>query len=165
VIRVADSHADLERCVEICNAIEPENPVHVEQFSLERGTTLMHEGAGYAFVLRSSVAGSAYAMVRVHPEARGRGTGSALLAAARERARSLGLGSLWGRVRDEESLAFVMSRGFVEQTREVNVVRDVRADDGEIAPGIAEMREEHLPGSTRSAPSASRRFTFRPWAR
>ena len=144
MIREADSRRDLERCVEICNAVDPESPVHVGQFSLDRGTTLMHEGRGYAFIVRSSVVDNAYAMVRVHPEARRRGIGSALLRAARERTRALGLGSLWGRVRDEESLAFVTSRGFEELTREVNVVREVRVGDGEVAPGIAKLGERHL---------------------
>jgi mycothiol synthase len=144
MIRVADSRADLERCVEICNAVGPDNPVQVDQFSLDRGVTLMHDGGGYAFVVESSVAASAYTMVRVHPEARRRGVGTALLQAARERTRALGRESLWGRVHDEESLEFVARRGFEEVTREVNVLRDLRPGDGEVAPGMVEVREEHL---------------------
>jgi mycothiol synthase len=144
MIRVADSRADLERCVEICNAVGPDNPVQVDQFSLDRGVTLMHDGGGYAFVVESSVAASAYTMVRVHPEARRRGVGTALLEAARERTRGLGRESLWGRVHDEESLEFVTRRGFEEVTREVNVLRDLRPGDGEVAPGMVEVREEHL---------------------
>jgi GNAT superfamily N-acetyltransferase len=140
VIRVADSRADLERCVEICNAVEPV-PVTIDM--LKPGF-LLHELGGYAYVDRSGVPGSAYAMVRVHPDVRCRGVGSALLEAARGRARELGCDSMWGRVRDGESLGFVRRRGFEEVNREVNVLRKLEPGDGEVATGIVELREEHL---------------------
>ena len=52
-------------------------------------------------------------MVRVRQESRRRGAGSALLAAARVRARTLGYESMWGRVHeaDAESLAFAPRAG------------------------------------------------------
>jgi GNAT superfamily N-acetyltransferase len=146
MIREADSRADLERCVEICNAVEPESPVTVEQLEDAEEPFLLHGGGGYAYVVRSSVVGSAHAMVRVHPETRRCGIGSALLDAARDRTRELGRESLWGRVRDAESLAFVTRRGFEEVTRDVTVLRELRPGDGEVATGIAELREEHLRG-------------------
>jgi GNAT superfamily N-acetyltransferase len=144
MIRVADTRADLERCVEICNAVQPDAPVAVDQLV---GTFLLHGGGGYAFVDRSTVAGSAYAMVRVHPDARRRGIGSELLDASRARARELDCAAMWGRVRDDESLAFVRRRGFREVGREVTVLRAVADGDGEVAPGIVEMRDEHLRGA------------------
>ena len=140
MIRVAESRADLELCAEICNSVE-EEPVSVDM--LMPGA-LVHEGGGYAWVVKSSVPGAAFAMVRVRPEARGCGVGSALLEAARERARELGCGSMWGRVRDESSFAFVRRRGFEEIGQEINVLRELEPGDGEIAPGIAELRREHL---------------------
>jgi mycothiol synthase len=143
MIRLAESRADLERCAEICNAVEPV-PVAVDM--LKPGA-LLHELGGYAYITQSSVPGSAYAMVRVHPDVRSRGVGSALLEAARERARELECDSMWGRVRDEKSLAFVYRRGFEEVGREVNVVRELERGDGEVAPGIVELREEHLRGA------------------
>jgi GNAT superfamily N-acetyltransferase len=145
MIRVVDSAPDLARCVEICNAVEPDDPVTLEQLQdASAGTFLLHEGGGYAFVGASSVPDSAFAMVRVRPDARGRGIGTSLLAAARERARELSCASLWGRARDADSLAFATRRGFEEVTREVTVLREVVPGDGERAAGIVELRDEHL---------------------
>jgi len=144
MIRVADNREDLERCAEIYNVVEPD-PVKVDMFSLDRGTTLMHDDDGFAYVVESSVARSAFAMVRVHPVARGRGVGTALLEAARERTRAIGRDSLWGRVRDADSLGFVRRRGFEEVTREVNVLRELRPGDGAAEAGIVELGDEHLP--------------------
>ena len=147
MIREIDrSGADLERCVEIVNTVEPDNPVTVD-FLREAadGAFLLHEsGDGYAYVVRSSAAGNALAMVRVVPQARRRGIGSALVHAACERATALGRESIWGRVRDSESLAFAERRGFRELTREITVLRKLRRGDGEVAPGIVPLREEHL---------------------
>jgi mycothiol synthase len=145
MIRPVDSDSDLARCVEICNAVEPDSPVTLEQLqAASAGTFLLHGRGGYAFVGRSSVPRSAFAMVRVHPDARGRGIGSALLERARGRAREVHCESLWGRVRDPGSLSFAATRGFEEVTREVTVLREVRPGDGRRAAGIAELRDEHL---------------------
>ena len=149
MIRVAETRGDLECCVEICNAVQPEDPVVIEQFLGGPGCFLVHGRDGYAFVSPSSVAGHAFAMVRVLPPARRRGVGWALLAAAREHVCGLGLERLWGRVSDADGDArrFVRKRGFEEVTRDVNVVRTVAPGDGEVAPGIAELRDEHLRGA------------------
>jgi mycothiol synthase len=148
MIREADSGAELERCVEIAAAVEPDGPVSLAQLQgASDGTILLHADGGYAFVGPSSVPGSAYATVRVHPGSRRRGIGSALLEAARERTRRLDCEALWGRVRDPGSLAFVSARGFAEVTREVIVMREVRPGDGEVAPGIVELRKERLRGA------------------
>jgi GNAT superfamily N-acetyltransferase len=144
MIRVAEKRADLERCARICNAVQPDAPVTADQLV---GTFLLHDDGGYAFVDRSVVPGSAYAMVRVQPDARGRGNGSSLLEASRAHARELDCDALWGRVRDEESLAFVTRRGFREVTWEITVLRELRPGDGEVAPGIVEMLDEHLRGA------------------
>jgi GNAT superfamily N-acetyltransferase len=144
MIRVASSRADLERCVEICNAVQPDAPIAVDQLV---GRFLLDDRGGYAFVDRSSVSGAAYAMVRVHPDARRRGIGSSLLDASRARARELDCTTMWGRVRDDRSLTFATRRGFHEVTRDVVVLRELRAGDGEVAPGIVELREDHLRGA------------------
>ncbi len=138
--------ADFERCVEIVNAVEPDNPTTVEHLrAVADGDFLLHEsGDGYAYVVRSSAAGNALAMARVLPEARKRGIGSALVEAARERATAIGRESIWGRVRDAESLAFAEKRGFRELTREITVLRKLRRGDGEAAPGIVPLGDEHL---------------------
>jgi RimJ/RimL family protein N-acetyltransferase len=81
----------------------------------------------------SSLAGSNFAAIRVLPESRGRGVGSALLAAVSEHARAGGQTKLWGRIRDDdtESLAFAEHRGF----REVGRERDVMLDVTKVAAG------------------------------
>jgi len=146
MIRGAETRADFERCAEIYNAVEPDRVLTAEEAASGNGTSLLHEGGGFAFVGPSSVTGSAFGMVRVHPGARGRGIGSALLDALRAETRTIGRESVWGRVRDSASLAFVYKRGFTEVTREVNVLRELKPGNGEIAAGISELRDEHLRG-------------------
>jgi mycothiol synthase len=149
VIRVAESRADLEICVAINNAVNPDGPATVEQLDSSSGAFLVHGEDGYAYVDRSSVPGAAFAMVRVREESRRRGVGSALLAAARARARGLEYDSMWGRVRedDAESIRFVASRGFEQIGRDVTVRLEVTPGDGEVAPGVVELRDEHLRGA------------------
>ena len=87
----------------------------------------------------SSLAGANFAMVRVLPEARRQGVGTALLESISEHARAAGRNELWGRIRadDAGSLEFAGERGFHETGRERDVVLDV-----ERAPiGVA-----HVPG-------------------
>jgi GNAT superfamily N-acetyltransferase len=151
VIRRAVTDAELERCVTINNAVNPDSPVVLADLREQPrgGRFLLHDADGYAYVVRSSVPGSAYVMVRVHPDARRRGIGSALLKAAADEARELGFDSMWGRVQpdDETSLAFVRQRGFEEAGRDVILVRELAADEGEVAEGIAELREDHRHGA------------------
>lgn len=144
MIRVADSPADFERCASIYNAVEPDRVMTADEAASGKGTSFLHDGGGFAFVGPSSVTGSAFAMVRVQPDSRRRGIGSALLEAVRVQARALGRESVWGRVRDPESLAFVSRRAFAEVAQEVVVIRELEPGDGEIAAGIAELRDEHL---------------------
>jgi len=149
VIRVAETRADLELCVAINNAVNPESPATADQLESASGAFLVQGDDGYAYVDRSSVPGAAFTMVRVREESRRRGVGSALLAAARKRARELEYDSMWGRVRegDAESIRFVASRGFEEVTRDVTVRLEVAPGDGEAAPGIVELGDEHLRGA------------------
>jgi len=146
MIRVAGTRADFERCAELYNAVEPDRVLTADEAASGNGTSLLHEGGGVGYVAPSRVPGSAFGMVRVHPDARGRGVGSELLASVREHACALGREAVWGRVRDSESLRFVGRRGFREVTREVAVLRELRAGDGELTPGIVELGDEHLGG-------------------
>jgi GNAT superfamily N-acetyltransferase len=149
MIRRAETTDDLRACVAVFNAVHPEAPITVEMLQRASGSFLLDDEKGYAYVDRSSVPGSAYAMVRVRPDARRGGIGSALLDTARRAAASFGCESMWGRVGDDESLGFVTRRGFEELMREVNVALEVRPGDGEVAPGIEELRPEHLQGAHR----------------
>jgi len=69
----------------------------------------------------------------------------------RVHAREAGFERVWGRVSEAAagSLRFALARGFEEVTREVTVLREVVPGDGETAPGIVELREEHLRGAHR----------------
>jgi mycothiol synthase len=148
MIRAARSADDFALCAEINNAVNPDRAVTAEQLSTATGVILVHED-GYAYVDRSNMPGSAFAMVRVRIASRRRGVGGSLLAAAGESARELECESMWGRVRegDEESMCFVAHRGFEEVNRDVDVLLSVAPGDGEVAPGIVELRREHLPGT------------------
>jgi GNAT superfamily N-acetyltransferase len=88
-------------------------------------------------------------MVRVRPESRRRGVGSALLAAAGARAAEIACGSMWGRIREDDagSLGFATARGFEKITRDVAARLEVSPGDGEVASGIVELVDEHLRGA------------------
>ena len=70
MIRVAETRADFERCAEIYNAVEPDRVLTAEEAASPNGTSLLHEGGGFAFVGPSSVTGSAFGMVRVEEHCR-----------------------------------------------------------------------------------------------
>jgi GNAT superfamily N-acetyltransferase len=157
MIRVAESTADFEACAAIFADVEAEARVTPHELATASGICLLTGEEGYAYVTRSSVADAAYAMVRVRVASRRHGVGTALLAAARERARSLGRPRITGRVHeaDAEALRFVEARGFSQVMRDVEVLLDVRPGDGEWTPGIAELRAEHLAGAYEVAAEAT----------
>ena len=78
------------------------------------------EAVGAATVARSGRPGHQYTMVRVVPEHRRRGAGSAMLEAARDHAGRIGLERIWGRIdaTDMGSLGFAERHGLVESGRE-----------------------------------------------
>ena len=90
------------------------------------------EPAGTGVGRPSSLTGANYAAVRVLPDLRGRGVGSALLKAIAEHARARGAAELWGRILadDDATLSFVERRGF----REVGRERDVLLDLSKVPP-------------------------------
>jgi len=97
--------------------------------------------AGIGVGRPSSLTGADYAAARVLPELRGRGVGSALLAAIAKHARAHGATELWGRIRadDEATLAFAERRGFREVGRERDVLLDlskVPEADADLPSGI-----------------------------
>jgi mycothiol synthase len=145
MIRRVESEADLERCVEIYNAVQPDDPVTRADMSTDpTAVFLLDDRGGYALAKRSSVIGAAFAMVRVSPQARRRGIGSGLLEAATVVARDLGAETMWGRVAaaDAESLGFVNRRGFEEVGRDVSLVRELRPDERPSPDGIDELRDD-----------------------
>lgn len=152
MIHRAETEADFALCAAIKNAVQPGEPVTAAELRDDPGARLFLSGEdGYAVVKESSLAGCAFAMVRVLPAARSRGVGSAFLSVCSDEARALGLGALYGRVDgdDDMSLAFLQRRGFVEIAREIEQVRELGAEElPEPPPGIqlAELAPEHLAG-------------------
>jgi mycothiol synthase len=148
MIRAVAGDADLELCARICSAVDEVAPT-AEQLREVQDRLLLDPDGGYVYVNHSSVVESAYAMVRVLPERRRAGIGSALVEAASLAARELGHESAWGWVRagDEDSLRFVSSRGFTEVGREVELTRRLALGDGAVADGIVELAEEHRVGA------------------
>jgi mycothiol synthase len=148
MIRRARTAADFARCAEISNAVHPDQPITADVIASAPGACLVHDD-GYAYVAGSSIPDSAFAMVRVRPEKRRRGVGAALLAESRAQARDLGCASLWSRVQegDEATLAFAAHRGFEEVNREFDILLEVAPGDGDVAPGIEELRAEHVRGT------------------
>jgi len=157
MIRVAESDADFDLCAEIYAEVEPGDAVTPEQLASARGKTLLHGNAGMGYVTRSSVTDACFGMVRVRPAARGRGVGSALLLAVAEQALALDRHLIWGRVHetDSESRRFVGARGFREVMRDVRVVLEISPGDGEWAPDIVQLTDDHLEGAYRVAAEAT----------
>jgi mycothiol synthase len=152
MIRRAESDADFELCARIKSTVEPEEPITAEEIREDAlARLLIHGEAGYAIVKESSLVGCAFTMVRVLPEARRQGAGSALLAAASVEARELGKGSLFGRVAgdDPESLAWVERRGFAVISQDVIQTRELGVEPAPVPPAgivLEEFRPDHLEG-------------------
>ena len=158
MIRRGEGDSDYALCSEIYNVLNPTTPIDLTAFD-DRPAVLLHGSEGYVVVKESSVEGCAFTMVRVRPEARGRGIGTELLAAASDEARALDKGALFGRVEDEASLGWVTRRGFVEVSREFEQVRELTKDEAppfppagiEVRPG----RDGDLEGIYRVAVEAT----------
>jgi mycothiol synthase len=148
MIRAVRDDADLELCARIAGEVEEVAP-SLEQLRVVQERLLLDPDGGYAYVSHSSVVGSAYAMVRVLPERRRAGIGTALVEAAVSAARGLGHESAWGYVRagDEESLRFACARGFAEVGRDVELTRRLAPGEGTIEAEIVELRDEHRVGA------------------
>lgn len=153
MIRHVEGLADLETWVAIKTVVQPAEPVTAGELADDpEARFLLHGDSGCAVVTPSSLAGCAFAMIRVVPDARRQGIGSALLEACSSEARALGLEALYGRVDggDGESLRFVRHRGFGEIGREVEQVRELGVEDPPVMPAgilVTELAPEHLPGA------------------
>lgn len=147
MIRAASSPADFELCADIFNEVSAPDRVTGREFAETVGDFFLHGEDGYLFS-KKSVAVGWYAMVRVRPAARRRGIGSALLETVTQP-------KVWGRLRDEGSLAFAVKHGFHEVTRDIEVLLQVKPGDGERCADIVEIREEHQPGAYAVAAEAT----------
>jgi L-amino acid N-acyltransferase YncA len=142
-IRRAESDADLRAWIRVRREVLPnESAGTVEELralAMPERLLLVAEldgalaGSGYGD--RSSLAGRASVAPRVLPGARGRGVGSALLRELATHALDLGVREAVALVdgRDDRSLGFARSFGFVEVDRQVEQVRAL-GDEGNPPP-------------------------------
>lgn len=137
-VRRAESDADLEGWIRVKRAVLPnESAWTVEDFKTrmpEDRTVFVAEldgqivGAGLGG--RSDDPQRGYVAPRVHPDARRRGVGTAILRECLEFVESLGLERVSGQAIDQGSKKFAERNGFAETDRQVEQVRRL---DGEIA--------------------------------
>jgi GNAT superfamily N-acetyltransferase len=154
-IHSVSGYDDLARWVRLRNEVEPDEPEDPERMALVRANEPDHldlialdgdepVGTGLLAGDRTSIDEQRpFTEVMVPPRHRGRGIGSALLAALSEQARSLGKEGLTCNVRaeDERSCEFMRRRGYVEYTRWEHVGLDLGAD---VAPEDSPSSEIEL---------------------
>ena len=135
-VRQAASDADFGAWSRVKRAVLPNESAWTVQEFRERADpetlVLVAEvdgeivGAGMAG--RSDVIGRGFVSPRVHPEARRRGVGAALLVRLAEHVEGLGLDNAWASVDDPGSRAFAERFGFEEVDREVEQVKVLGAE-------------------------------------
>jgi N-acetylglutamate synthase-like GNAT family acetyltransferase len=146
-IRRAESDADLEAWRRVRIAVLPnERTGTVEEIrraaspeSLYVLAELDGRVAGEAHAGRSDLAGRASLGVRVLPEARRRGVGTALLGVVASHIESLGFDEVGSSVDEPESLAFAERFGFREVDRQVEQVRVIGDETWPAPPAGVEV--------------------------
>ncbi len=158
-IRTVTSDADFEAWAAVKNAVVPNEPVTVAELrgAVEPDRILLlaernGELAGAGIADRSSFGGRAFIAVRVLPQHRRLGVGSALLQPLSDHARSLGLNGVNAFVYadDVHSVAFAESLGLaavdyqLEQARAIGSEPAFEAPAGIVLESVAGRREELL---------------------
>jgi mycothiol synthase len=129
-VRRAESDADLEAWARVKRAALPNESAWTVQEFRERTeletlvlvAELDGEVAGAGLAGRSDVQGRGFVAPRVHPDARRRGVGTALLLPLIEHVAGLGFSKVWASVDNPGSQAFAERFGFEEVDREVEQV-------------------------------------------
>jgi mycothiol synthase len=167
MIRRAETDSDLAVWCEVWNAITPREPITVEQLKRRLARQperlyLVAEDVGSGLVTPSDSPGRLYLGVRVLPEERRRGLGSALYERLLEHARGLDPEWLSTQVSeaDADSIAWAEHRGFVEYGRQVELVLTLGDDERWPAPldGI------HVVELTEDRHGAAYELTREAWA-
>jgi GNAT superfamily N-acetyltransferase len=130
-IRVAESDADYEGWARVKNAVDPNERAWTPQEFRERArperlvvvAELDGEIVGAGIAQPSDIAGRGSVMPRVHPDARRRGIGAALLRELVAHASTLDVDRLSSMVDDEGSKTFAERHGFSEVDRQVEQVK------------------------------------------
>jgi GNAT superfamily N-acetyltransferase len=141
MIRRAETDADLAAWCEVWNAITPREPIRVDEVKrrIARQPERLHlvaDDAGAGCVAPTDSAGRLYVGVRVLPEERRRGLGSALFEPLVAHARDLEPEWLSTMVSEAEpeSIAWAERRGFAEYGRQVELVLELRGNEEAPAP-------------------------------
>lgn len=145
-VRRAESDADLEGWIRVKRAVLPNESAWTVQQFRERSepeklvlvAELDGEIVGAGLAGPSDVQGRGSLAPRVHPDARRRGVGTAMLRELTEHVASLGFDKAWATVDDPGSRAFAERFGFEEVDREVEQVIElpVRLPDTPLPAGI-----------------------------
>ncbi len=155
MIRAVETDADLERWVAIRNAVVPNEPTTVESMrkNVEPDQVLvLADDVGCGIADRSNFGGRAFIAVRVLPEHRRRGIGTALYLELARYARSLGLDGVNAFVYADEphSIAFAQHFGLEEVDYQLEQIRTVGDEpaaqpiDGIEIESLAGRRDELL---------------------
>ena len=141
MIRRAQDRSDLGAWCEVWNAITPREPIRVQELErrIARQPERLHlvaDDVAAGCVAPTDSAGRLYVGVRVLPEARRRGLGSALYELVVDHARALEPEWLSTMVSgaEAESVAWAERRGFEEYGRQVELVLELRGDEQRPGP-------------------------------
>ena len=160
-VRTADTDADLEGWIRVKRAVVPtESSWSVQEFrerqqpdQLVVVAVLDGELVGAGLAGRSDVQGRGFVAPRVHPDARRRGVGAAMLQRLTDHVVGLGSDKAWASVDDEGSQAFAEHFGFEEVDREVEQVIALPAElpDASIPDGVDVVSIAYRPELLREA--------------
>jgi mycothiol synthase len=135
-VRRAETDADFEAWARVKRAVLPNESAWTPEMFRERATPdrlvavaeLDGEIVGAGLAGQSDVQGRSFVAPRVHPEARRRGVGTALLLRLVDHVVELGFDEAWASVDDPGSKAFAERFGFEEIDREVEQVLELPAE-------------------------------------
>jgi mycothiol synthase len=162
-VRTAETDADLEGWIRVKRAVVPNESSWTVQEFRERQephqlvvvAALDGEVVGAGLAGRSDVQGRGFVAPRVHPEARRRGVGTAMLQRLTEHVADLGFDKAWASVDDQGSQAFAERFGFEEVDREVEQVIALPAElpEARIPDGVDVVSIAYRPELLREAHS------------
>jgi mycothiol synthase len=165
-VRTAESDADLEGWIRVKRAVFPNESAWTVQEFRERHeldrlvlvAELDGEIVGAGLAGRSDVQGRGFVAPRVHPDARRRGVGTAMLHELTGHVAGLGFDRAWASVDDPGSRAFAERFGFVEVDREVEQVIALPAELPEVSlpDGLEVVSIAYRPELLREAYSLAR---------
>ena len=165
-VRTAESDADLEGWIRVKRAVFPNESAWTVQEFRERHeldrlvlvAELDGEIVGAGLAGRSDVQGRGFVAPRVHPDARRRGVGTAMLHELTGHVAGLGFDRAWASVDDPGSRAFAERFGFEEVDREVEQVIALPAElpEATLPDGLEVVSIAYRPELLREAYSLAR---------